>query len=114
MKKIYYYNKTYPEYGLQELEVKDELYLVGKDIKVLQYIAVDYDIHTDKKAEDMWINIYAPYEDEEIYQYDCNGGIGSHYIMSYNKEKINDWYKDDFNSKKKYLEERLKRFEVEK
>ena len=109
MKKIYYYNQAYPEYGVQELDVKDELYLVGKDIKVLEYIVVDYDIAMNIKAKDMWINVYTSYDDEDIYN--CN--IGGKYIMSYNKEKINDWYKYDFDSKKKYLEERLKRFEVE-
>ena len=48
------------------------------------------------KAKDMWINVYTSYDDEDIYN--CN--IGGKYIMSYNKEKINDWYKYDFDSKK--------------
>lgn len=113
MKKIYYYNQRYPEYGIKQVEVKDELYLIGKDIKALEYIVVDYNIELDRKAEYIWISVYSPYEDEEIYVHDNNEGFNAHYIMSYNKEKLLEWWKDNFNNQKELLEERLEKFKVD-
>lgn len=104
MKKIYYYGN--PIYGLNELEVKDELYLKGESIEpVLEYIVSDYDIEMRKFAENRWISVYAPYNDEEIYVHDTM--FGKHIIMSYNKEKITEWYKEALEEKRKSLNKEL-------
>lgn len=111
-KKVYYFNRLYPEYGIKEIQIKDILYLVGKKIKIIEYLIADYDIEMECKDNDRWISVYCPYEDEEILVHDnSRSKYGNDIIMSFNKEKIEQWYKNCYDVQYKKIKDRLKRFE---
>lgn len=106
MKKIYYYNVKYPEYGIRLFDVKDELYLVGNNIKSLNRLVTDYNISMGcLSAGDIWLDIYTPFEDSDLLVHDdC---FNRQYILCYDKEKLNrEWYKA-VKKRKKDLERRL-------
>ena len=112
MKQIYYYNQRFPEYGIKSFEVLDELYLVGKDIKCLNYLVADFDVEMECEAENRWISVYTPYKDEDdilVHDREFNNNL----ILCYDKEKITEWWQGEFNMQKERLEERLERFSVE-
>jgi len=112
MKKIYYYNRLYPEYGIKSFNVLDELYLVGKKVRVLQYLVANYDIERDIKDSRRWINIYSPFDDEEIFAYDkSHTRYGCDCILSFNKEKLTKRFKESFLYQKEHLSKRLQKFD---
>lgn len=71
MKRVYYYLRKYPEYGIKDFEIKDVIEMEYKD-------------------EDKWISVYQPYEDEDILVHDKSHTLyGFDYILSFDKEKNN-------------------------
>lgn len=115
MKKVYYYSRLYPEYGIKSFYAKDLLYLKGKNIKILEYLVSEFDISTEQVSEedDFWISVYSPYEDEDIFVHDKpHSAYGSDYIMSFNKEKLKEWFEITCNSQKEKLENRLQKFSL--
>lgn len=113
---IYYYNAKYPYYGIDELEVKEELYLIsskGFKAKILgvQYLVSDYNLSygaKNKTEYENWISVYTSYDDEEIFRHDENN---SYYLMSYNKDKLSELYKQTVRSKEEVLRKDLNKIE---
>ena len=109
--RIYYYSRLYPEFGVKSFVVKDELYLVGKDVKVLEYLVADYDLETDTEGSERWIRVYAPYEDQDLLVYDKSiSKFGSDYFLCFNEKKLRERHQESFDYYKHQTEQRLKRF----
>lgn len=107
MKKIYYYNRKYPEFDITEIIVNDEELLVRKDWQGLNGIIANYDICCMKPSkEEYFISLYTPYEDEEIHIHDTT--TGCELAFSYNKELLQQWRNEDIKSTIHKLEKRLK------
>ncbi len=107
MKKvIYYYNRKYPEYDIEKIQVNDEEYLVRKDWKSLSGILANYDISCMLPSEDEhFISLYCPYEDKEMYIHDTT--LGNELAFSYNKKLITQWRNEDIEYTIHKLEKRL-------
>lgn len=109
-KKIYFYNRKYPEYDIKQIKVNDEEYLVRKGWKSLNGVIVNYDICCMKEIEEEhFISLYSPYEDKDIYIHDTT--LGSELVFSYNKKIIEQWRKEDIEFLKHKLEKRIKLLE---
>lgn len=105
MKKMYYYDAKYPQFGLKEFKVKDELYLVGKKFKkTLEYIVTDYSFDLNENLTDTWISITPFYSTPKIFSYTSNTTT---YYLSYNRKALEELYKDALNDKKAQLENYL-------
>ena len=114
MKKIYYYNRKYPEFGIKGIEVKDEEYQVNSKDKWLVGIYSDYDIewcHTVEGAA-YFISLYSPYNEEGIYVHDNT--VGNELVFSYDLDKIIDWINGDIEIQEAKLRIRLERLEIKK
>lgn len=106
-KKIYYYNRKYPEFDIKEITVNDEELLVRKDWQGLNGIIANYDICCMKPSEEEYfISLYSPYEDKEIYIHDTT--LKSELAFSYNKELLQQWRNEDIECTIHKLEKRLK------
>lgn len=110
--KIYYYNPKYPEHGIEELPLVDIKYITsvidGRD-KYIYAILSKVNIETGNINE--FVNhyhIYNPYEeDDDMFMYDLPGNRER--ILSFNREKLEEWWKEDvktqYNIARKRLEE---------
>lgn len=106
MKKIYSYIKQYPEVEIKKIIVNSEEFVVGKDYKYLNGIYINYDINNYTEIEDeMYVRLYAPYEDENIYVYD--NSYGNQILFSYNLDLIKERRNEDIERISNKLEERL-------
>ena len=106
MKEIYSYIKQYPEIEIKKIMVNSEEFVVGKDYKYLNGIYINYDINHYTEIEDeMYVRLYAPYEDENIYVYD--NSLGNQVLFSYNLYLIKKWRNEDIERISNRLEERL-------
>lgn len=113
MKKIYYYNRKYPEYEIKEMEVLDELYIKGKDTEYLYAITSMWSIDMDCEEDwDRIYHVYTPCDDGEILIHDSN--LGNEIAMSFNKKIIEEWHEEDCQSLQHKLQERLKKLESRK
>jgi uncharacterized lipoprotein YddW (UPF0748 family) len=106
-KKIYYYNRKYPEFDIKEIIVNDEELLVRKDWQSLNGIISNYDICCMKPSEEEYfISLYSPYEDKEIYIHDTT--IGNELAFSYNKKLLQQWRNEDIEYTIHKLTKRIK------
>ena len=109
MKKIYFYNRKYPEYEIKEIKVKDEQYYVNSRNKVLSGIYAKYDINCYCKSEtEHLISLCQPYEDEGIYVHDI-GEINRELVFSYNLDTLKEWREEDIDNTIHKLENRLRK-----
>lgn len=105
-KKIYYYNQKYPEFGIKDFIVKDELKLIGNGIEILEFLVTDYNLEQEKIEEnDCWISAHSTYDDSEILEHDRS--IGGKCILSYNYEKLQRELRKQLKIKEKELEKKL-------
>lgn len=106
MKEIYSYIRQYPEIEIQKIMVNSEEFVVGEDYKYLNGIYINYDINNYTEIEDeMYVHLYAPYEDENIYVYD--NSYGNQILFSYNLDLIKERRNEDIERISNKLEERL-------
>lgn len=111
MRKIYYYSRRFPEFGIKSFDVLDELYLIGKEVKALEYVVANYDIERDIQDDERWISVYSPFDDDELFAHDsAHSTYGCDYILSFNKDKLYDRYKESYLYQKDNLKKRLERF----
>lgn len=106
MKTIYYFNTKYPEYGISQFTVLSEIYLVDetKHEKSLFSINTHFDIVRGKESEKIFsMNIFQPYEDENIYEYNLLNTL----TLSYDKKKLEKIWENKINFQEKQLKEKL-------
>lgn len=106
----YFYSQKFPQHGLRQFEVTDEIFLTGKTInKTLNYLVTNYDFSMYRcKDNSDWISIYIDFDDEEILMHE---DTLNRYIISYNKEKIEQLFKKAIDRKEKDLLRDLERIE---
>ena len=106
MKEIYSYIRQYPEIEIKKIMVNSEEFVVGEDYKYLNGIYINFDVSNYIEIEDeMYVRLYAPYEDENIYVYD--NSLGNQILFSYNLDLIKEWRNEDIERIQNRLEERL-------
>lgn len=110
-KEMYYYNPKYPEFGISVLPIDDiaEIsYSVMGDKKHLHSVYSKIDIENGQELD--WTRgytLYCPYEeDEDMYMYDLPGNRER--ILSFNREKLVEWWREDLRVTKNKLVMRLK------
>lgn len=110
-KEMYYYNPKYPEFGISVLPIDDiaEIsYSVMGDKKYLHSVYSKYDIETGLELD--WTRgytLYCPYEeDDDMFMYDLPGNRER--ILSFNREKLVEWWREDLRVTKNKLVMRLK------
>lgn len=112
-KEIYYYNRKYPEYKITKISVNSEEHTIGKDYDYLSGIYANYDISCLAPiANEHFISLYSPYEDDEIYIHETT--FKSELAFSYNLELLNQWRNDDIEHNIIQLKIRLKQLKEEK
>ena len=110
-KEIYFYNPKYPEYGIETLPLVDVKWLQseidGTD-KHIYAIITNVNIETGHTLlYDRPYTVYCPYEDDrDMFVYDLPGNRER--ILSFNKEKITQWWEEDLRVTKNKLTMRLK------
>ena len=110
MKKIYYYDLKYPEYGIQCFNVNDELKLIGKNVENLSYLVANYDINMEcVSKEQVWIDVYTPYIERDLLVHDRGGAMRK--ILCYDEKKIKREWNKAIKKRKKDLERSLIRVE---
>lgn len=106
MKKIYCYNKKFPEYAIKEMIINDEEYICNSKTKYLTGIYTNSDLYSEGKTEtERYYSIYNIYEDEEIFVHDISAQ--NQIIFSYNKNKLVDMRNKSIKNIINSLEERL-------
>lgn len=112
--KIYYYNPKYPEHGIDELPLVDIKYITsvidGRDLYIYAVVSTK-DIETGENLHYRHqYNIYNPYaEDDDMYMYDLIGD--RHRILSFNREKLEEWWQEDVRVEISKLKSRLEELE---
>lgn len=109
--KIYVYNKRYCESGIKEMEIKNIEYTLNvnvNDKEEERYISgivseynVDFNVYD---RADHYYGLAHPYTDDDIYEY-YNGMI--YYVLSFDKDKLHNMWRDDIEYKVKRLEKEL-------
>lgn len=100
--KIYFYNPKYPEHGIEELPLVDIKYIKsvidGRDLYIYSVVSY-FDIETYNMEEyAREYHIYNPYdnaEDKDMFMLDLGGT--RHRILSFNNEKLENWWKIDLD-----------------
>ena len=112
--KIYFYNPKYPEHGIDELPLVDIKYITsvidGRDLYIYAVVSMK-NIETGNTNE--FVNhyhIYNPYtEDDDMYMYDLVGNRKR--ILSFNREKLEEWWQEDVRVEISKLKSRLEELE---
>lgn len=113
-KEIYYYNPKYPEYGIETLPIDDVAmisYSAMGEKKCLHSVYSKYDIETGQELD--WTRgytLYCPYEeDDDMYMYDLPGNRER--ILSFNREKLEEWWYEDVKTRYNIMKKRLEDLE---
>lgn len=111
---MYYYNPKYPEYGIGELPILNIAWITSAKDGTKLYIhgvTSSYDIETCTTTQ--WgktYPIYCPYEeDDDMFVYDLPGNRER--ILSFNREKLVEWWREDLKAQKNIMERRLEDIE---
>ena len=108
-KEIYYYNPKYPEQGISVLPV-DYIEWVSNNLENGKHIhVIGSKINIEMDTEDDFMNyyhVYNPYsEDEDMFIHDLPGNRER--ILSFNREKLEEWWKEDVKTQYSIMKRRL-------
>lgn len=111
---MYYYNPKYPEYGIEELPIDDIAWVthtITGEHKYIHSVYSKYSIETGMTNDfTQGYSIYCPYEeDEDMYVYDLPGNRER--ILSFNREKLVEWWKEDVKTQYNIMKKRLEDLE---
>lgn len=108
-KEIYYYNPKYPEHGIGTLPI-EFVEWVSNNIEVgTRMHMVGSKINIETAVEDDFMNyyhVYNPYsEDENMFIHDLPGNRER--ILSFNREKLEEWWREDVKTQYNIMKKRL-------
>lgn len=113
-KEMYYYNPKYPEYGIDTLPLEYIEWISatmdGSDRRIYA-VASKFNIETGHENEfPNSYHVYCPYEeDDDMYVYDMVGNRER--ILSFNREKLVEWWKEDVRTQYNIMKKRLEDLE---
>lgn len=114
-KEIYYYNPKYPEYGISVLPIEyiewiststneeawKRIYAIGSKVSIETGDVESYINH---------YTVYNPYtEDEDVFVHDLPGNRER--ILSFNREKLVEWWREDVRTQYNIMKRRLEDLE---
>lgn len=111
---MYYYNPKYPEYGIEELPIDDIAWVthtITGEHKYIHSVYSKFNIETGVEEDfTQGYCIYNPYtEDEDMYVYDLPGNRER--ILSFNREKLEEWWREDVKTQYNIMKRRLEDLE---
>ena len=114
-KEIYYYNPKYPEYGIETLPITYIQWLstsTNDDApRYIHGIGSDVNIETgQKETYGCYYSLYNPYtEDDDMFVHDLPGNRER--ILSFNREKLVEWWREDVRTQYNIMKKRLEDLE---
>lgn len=114
-KEIYYYNPKYPEYGIGVLPIQYLEWLSTSTNKEghKQIHAIGSKFNIETGMEEDFTNyylVYNPYaEDEDMFVHDLPGNRER--ILSFNREKLEEWWYEDVRTRYNIMKRRLEDLE---
>ena len=114
-KEIYYYNPKYPEYGIEALPITYIQWLstsTNDDApRYIHGIGSDVNIETgQKETYGCYYSLYNPYtEDDDMFVHDLPGNRER--ILSFNREKLVEWWREDVRTQYNIMKKRLEDLE---
>ena len=111
---MYYYNPKYPEYGIEELPIDDIAWVthtITGEHKYIHSVYSKFNIEAGVEEDfTQAYHIYCPYEeDEDMYVYDLPGNRER--ILSFNREKLEKWWREDVKTRYNIMKRRLEDLE---
>lgn len=110
MEKIYYYSTKYPEYGINKIDVYDEVYLSTSKEKYLYALVTKYSFESGRtESSEIWSSVCTCEDEELMYsetRRDC-------YLLSYNYYKIYKKWVESTKNRRDKLNKSLRRLEQE-
>lgn len=114
-KEIYYYNPKYPEHGVETLPIKYVEWITTSTSehaeKRLYAVVSKVNIETGHENEFPNIyHVYCPYEeDDDMFALDLSGNRER--ILSFNREKLVEWWKEDVRTQYNIMKKRTEDLE---
>lgn len=114
-KEIYYYNPKYPEYGIEVLPIQylEWLSTSTNENAHKQIHAIGSKFNIETGMEEDFTNyylVYNPYaEDEDVFVHDLPGNRER--ILSFNREKLEEWWYEDVKTRYNIMKRRLEDLE---
>jgi hypothetical protein len=112
---IYYYNPKYPEYGIDVLPIQylEWLSTSTSENAHKQIHAIGSKFNIETGMEEDFANyylVYNPYpEDDDIFVHDLPGNRER--ILSFNREKLEEWWYEDVKTRYNIAKRRLEDLE---